>query len=391
MFVVIVVGIMAVLFAYIAQLKRLRFCLKISFLIIFLFLALRYNYGSDYPVYFDIFFNINEFSLADIKDIWLKTFEFSIVGADNPELELGVGYPSNIELGWQALCLLFRPLGFFAMIAALALFNCMVYYYFIKKYVPPAYYWFAIFLYVFTPELMLYHLSGMRQSVAISIFLLSINYIYSKDFPRYALLIFLATLFHTSAVILFPIYLIGVLNFKTNIPIAIGIFAIFLLLFLLQGPISQVMDAFISTYAVRYSIYTNPGEMDTGIQIILYAIIMILLLLSDRYQREEMSLLYKIAYLSIFTVPFALILQMIARIGMYFQPVLFLASYPFILLKMDKFFPKYSLLARYTFIVIIAFWTIYVFYNFISPSEGWTTSFRSYDTIFSSPLMYQRE
>lgn len=379
---------MAVLFAYIAQFKRLRFCLKIAFLIIFLFLALRYNYGSDYPAYFDTFFSLNKFRLEDIKDIWMQTFVFSIIGSDNPALQLGVGNPSNIELGWQALCLLFQPLGFFAMVAALALFNCMVYYYFIKKYVPPAYYWFAVFLYVFTPQLMLYNLSGMRQSVAISIFLLSINYIYKKDFLRYALLIFLATLFHTSAIILLPVYLLGVMNFKTNIPMAICMLSIFLLLFLLQGPLSQGLGAFISTYAVKYEVYQNPGAMGTGLQIVLYAIIMILLLLYDRYQSKEISLLFKIATLSIFVIPFALILQMISRIGMYFQPVLFVAAYPFILLKMDKFFPKSSLLARYSFIVIIAFWTIYIFYSFFQSSEAWKMSFRTYDTIFSSPVVY---
>lgn len=388
MLVVIVVGIMAVLFAYIAQLKRLRFCLKISFLVIFLFLALRYNYGSDYPAYFDIFFSLNKFRLEDIKDIWMQTFVFSIIGSDNPALQLGVGNPSNIELGWQALCLLFQPLGFFAMVAALALFNCMVYYYFIKKYVPPAYYWFAVFLYVFTPELMLFNLSGMRQSVAISIFLLSINYIYKKDFLRYALLIFLATLFHTSAIILLPVYLLGVLNFKIDIPKAIVIFALFALLFLLKGPLSQVMSSFISTYAVKYEVYDNPGVMRTGLGIVLYAIIMIILLLYDRYQSKEMSLLFKIATLSIFVIPFTLILQMISRIGMYFQPVLFVAAYPFILLKMDKFFPKSSLLARYSFIVIIAFWIIYMFWTFMNSPEEWMMSFRSYDTIFSSPVIY---
>lgn len=388
MFVVIVVGIMAVLFAYIAQLKRLRFCLKISFLIIFLFLALRYNYGSDYPAYFDVFLSLNKFGLEDIKDIWMKTFVFSIVGADNPELELGVGNPSNIELGWQALCLLFRPLGFFAMIAALALFNCMVYYSFIKKYVPPDYYWFAVFLYVFTPELMLYHLSGMRQSVAISIFLLSINYIYKKDFLRYALLISLATLFHTSAIILLPVYLIGVMNFKTNIPIAIGIFAIFLLLFLFQGPISQVMDVFISTYAVKYKVYEDPGGMGTGIQIVSFAIVLILILLLEQHQNKEISILFKIAILFIYTIPLALILKMISRIGMYFHPVLLLCVYPFISLKMDKIIPKGTLWVRYSFVLFVAIWTIYLFYSFFASSEAWKMSFRSYDTIFSSPVIY---
>lgn len=388
MIAVILIGIMAIFFAYIAQLKRLGFCLKISFLIIFLFLALRYNYGNDYPNYFNTFFLINERSLADIKNIWINQFVFSLVGADNLALELGAEYPIYTEFGWQVLCILFRPLGFFAMVAALALFNCIVYYYFIKKYVPPVYYWLAVFLYIFTPELMLYQLSSMRQTAAITIFMLSINYIYKKDFLRYALLIFLATLFHTSAILLLPVYLIVLKDAKITIPIAIFIFSVFLFLFFLQGQISQVIGDITSIYAVRYDVYKKSGDMNTSIGILLYAVILIILLLYDRFQNREISLLFRIASLYIFTIPFALAIQISARIGMYFQPMLFLSAYPFILLKMNKYFPKSSLLARYSFVVVIVFWTIYMFYSFFTSSSEWMMTFRSYDTIFSSPEIY---
>lgn len=378
---VVTIGIIATLFAYIAQFKELRFCLKISFLIIFLFLALRYNYGPDYETYRDLFLSIDQFGLEDIKDIWMKTFFFNLIGSD----KLG-GYTGSTEVGWQALCFLFQPLGFFAMVATLALFNCLVYYYFIKKYVPPAYYWFAVFLYVFTPDLMIVHASAMRQSVAISIFLLSINYIYKKDFPRYALLIFIATLFHTTAIILLPVYLLGALNFKTNLPAAIGIFAVFLLLFLLKGPLSQIMGTF--TYATKYEIYNESTITGGALTISFYAIILILLLLYDRYQNKEISLLFKIAALNIFMIPLVFIMGMIGRLGMYFQPLLFFVVYPFVLLRMDKIIPKYPLLFRYSFMVIIGFYAIYMFWNFVQSPESWKMTFRTYDMIFSSPVIY---
>ncbi len=158
---VAILNIIVVLFAYLARYRRTKFGLKVSFFLIFLFLALRYDYGNDYPGYLKHFLVINQYA-------WIDYFGKSL----------------QFEPGWTFLCRLFEPLGFFAMTAVLALFNCVVYYRFIKKYVPPAYYWFAVFLYVFTPGFMLIHSSAMRQSVAITLFIFSIDYLYKSNRGR---------------------------------------------------------------------------------------------------------------------------------------------------------------------------------------------------------------
>ena len=367
---------MAIFFAYIAQVKRLRFCLKISFLIIFLFLALRYNYGNDYMSYLNMFFDINQRGFESFRDLWMNTFLFNIISPDNEELKFVFANSSNVELGWQALCLMFKPFGFFAMIAFLALFNCVVYYFFIKKYVPPAYYWLAVFLYVFSPSLMLTHSSAMRQSVAIALFLIAINYIYEKKFLRYTLLISLATLFHASAIILLPIYLLGVLRFKTSTPIAIGAFLLFLVLFLLKDPLLQAMGVFVSTYASKYEVYQEASAIGSGLGVILSSTFLILILLYDKYQNKEISLQFKIAILSFFLIPLSLVVMMIGRLSLYFLPPL-ITVYPMVLLKMDNYLFKYS------FMVIIVLWTLYGLLVFFQ-SDIYRIPFGTYDTIFSS-------
>ena len=199
-------NIVFVLLAYLAQYKNQAYLLKVSFFLIFLFLALRYNFGNAYKIYLEDFLVINSYQLIDYSDESLY-----------------------YERGWLFLYRLFQPLGFFALIAVLAAFNCFVYYHLIKKYVLPGYYWFAVFLYVFTLGFMLVHCTAMRQSLAIALFLFSIDYIHKKDAIRYFLCIGLASLFHSSALVLLPVYLLCIFDWKINRPLAIIFFVTYII------------------------------------------------------------------------------------------------------------------------------------------------------------------
>jgi hypothetical protein len=76
MIVTIIVGLFAVLFAYLAKYKNAQWGLKVSFFIIFFFLALRYNFGNDYEVYLKIFLEISQynyinFAVINIEPGWV--------------------------------------------------------------------------------------------------------------------------------------------------------------------------------------------------------------------------------------------------------------------------------------------------------------------------------
>ena len=355
MIAVIILGILSVFFAFLAQKKKLRFGLKVSFLLIFTFLALRYNYGSDYMTYYKDFFVINSYPSINFFD---KSFHY--------------------EAGWLFLCRVFSPFGFFSLVIVLAAFNCIVYYWFIKKYVPTKYYWLAVFLYVFTPGFMLVQASAMRQSIAIALFLISVPYIFKKKPIHYFVLIGIAYLFHASALILIPIYFIGIFNWKINTKMGFVIFLLFLFLFTYGNLLLTQFNNLLSLYFQQYETYSGTGaDINSGLGVIFLSIIMIFLIFYSHFQNKEVDILFKLAILGFMFIPAGLQISMFSRIGMYFTPVT-IAVYPSVVMKINK------ILLKRLFSFFIILFTLYTFIMFLTTGV-FAEGFKSYQTIFSAP------
>lgn len=353
----IIMGISAILFAYLSQYKHFENGLKISFSIICLFLALRYNFGNDYAAYLNRFIEINNYTNFDFFD---KTI--------------------HVEPGWIILCRIFEPFGFFAMIATLALVNCIVYYRFIKKYVAVENYWLAVFLYLFNPAFMLTHASAMRQSLAIAIFIFSLDYLYNKDLIRYFLCIGTAWFFHTSAAILFPIFLIGFFNWNIN-KAGIAVFiSIFLSLFIFSQSIMPYMNQLISMYFDQYEIYENAGFVSSGVGVLMISSFFILLLHFERFQTKQVALVFKVAVIGFIFIPLSLLIQILGRMGMYFEIVTIIV-YPVVYAS----FKRVEL--RKVFVSSLVFLTIFSFVQFFQ-NPTYRDAFSTYKTIFSAPKLY---
>jgi len=284
---------------------------------------------------------------------------------------------NRVESGWILLCIIFKPLGFFTMIAFLALFNCVFYYQLIKKYVPIKYYWLAVFVYVFSPGFMLIHASAMRQSVAIAIFIFSLKYIYNKDIIRYFICIVIASLFHTSALILLPVILLGILNWKIRTVSIITIISIFISLFMFSNEIAPYMSEFISKYFDRYEMYEGAGKIGSGIGVLYLSILFFLALYYEKYQDRENSIIFKLAIIGFMFIPLGMYIQLIGRVGMYFTPAT-IAVYPIIQMNMKK--PIYR-----TYYILLVIVTVYTFITFFQ-SDLWSNFFGVYHTIFSSDV-----
>jgi transmembrane protein EpsG len=341
-----------VFLAGLAKSKKSDYWLRLSFTLIFLFLSLRYNYGNDYKSYLEHFVDIQHFDIE-----------------------------GRFEPAWQLLCLLFKPIGFFAMTAFLAAFNCFVYYRFVKKYVPPVYYWLAVFLYVFNPYLMLVQSSAMRQSIAISIFLISIEYLYKKDIVRYFLCIGLASLFHQSALILLPLFLIFVIDWKvTNMKAAI-LFILFLLLLVFSNYLAPYLNVFIVKYFSKYELYQEgAAKLGSGIGVLYKMIFMAFFLYYAKFNKGKNVVLFKITIFHYYFIPLALIMASMGRVAMYMEPVE-IAAIPIMLIgiKDSKF--KSLIIAPYTLFVLYSF---YIFFQ----SPVWRVAFGVYNTIFSAPKIF---
>jgi transmembrane protein EpsG len=350
--VTIILGIFSVFFAYIAKFKNQEWGLKLSFTFIFIFLALRYNFGNDYESYYSI---------------------FNYIAQDNQN---AISY-LHLEPGWKLINWLFRDLGFFSMTVVLALINCIIYYRFIKKYVQVSYYWLAIFFYIFNPNFMLIHSSAMRQSAAIMIFIFSLDYLYKKELIRYILCIAVASLFHYSALLLLPVFLLAFFNKKINIISGSIIFTIYISLYLFWEILSPYLTEFISSFYEKYNYYQERGKINSGLGILFYSVIFILILYFEKIQSREIGLIFKLTIVSFLIMPLSLIILMTGRFGMYFAPATIIV-YPSILINLNK--PGNKIIIS----TILILFTIFQFFQFFY-SDIYQNYFMNYQTIFSSP------
>lgn len=357
----LVFNIIAVFLSWLEGSKKNKHGLKLSLFVVFLFLAIRYDYGNDYFSYFNTYIDLNTGNFKWINNTTIK----------------------GIEIGWILLNRIFGFFGvsgFFCMIAFLSAFSCTVVYKFIKKYVPARYYWFAVFFYVFNFETMLIPCSAMRQAVSITFFILAFDCIVEKKLFRYIFLILCAMLFHTSAIFLLPLILLRYNKWKVGIYQIIVLMVIFILAMIKQNEIRMYINQLISRYFSFYEIYSSfysdfstTAGLGFVINIIIYTYAMIV---ARKDKKFEDNLLTKIVLISIFIIPLILILPLITRLNYYLLPIMMIV-FPtvFSLIKNKDL--------RFFYMSFVIAFTLYTFVAFIY-EENNRPYYEEYKTIFSS-------
>jgi transmembrane protein EpsG len=353
-----------------------KMALKIVFIIIFLFLGLRYQFGNDYRGYITLFNEANSYD----------SFHVALLNA------------KRREIGWFLLNYIFGffgTYGFQIQVFVLSIFNSVVYYKFIVRYCPPAYYWFAVFIYIFNPANMLIQSSAMRQSLSICIFLLAIDFLIRKKLFAYIIAILFASLFHISALVLLPLYLLNKVNFTLGrkIPVFFLLFFVFIWLSgdIVFFPIRWILNKF---FADIYLFYVGGRELDTGLGVLFQFSYMLAflyfykfnrVLTSDatdsrpkdlRIQKMTDNIIIMLSLIYYMFIPLGLYLGMISRVSMYFSPIL-IVGYPVMLSKIK------SESIRVILIVLLIFFTLYTYFLFFLPDSGWITHFGIYKTIFN--------
>lgn len=235
--------------------KQLRCKLFWTFIPLFLFGALRVNFGNDYDRYEDFF---NEFHTS--------TFIFD----EN----------HHVEYGYQLLCYLlpsFRSvlvLNSFLLCVALAMF-CY-------RNVPKEYLWLAVLLIFLNVEKNIYgSLVGTRNGFAVSVFLLSTVFIQKRNLWAFAGMTFVAMQLHSSAIFYMPIaYFIGLNKELTRKEIAVWIIAIFSIVLFSASGMMDLLAPYILDYKESYELYMSEeyhrGFLLTVTGLILIALFFIL-------------------------------------------------------------------------------------------------------------------
>ncbi len=146
--------------------------------VLFLFAALRYMYGSDYPAYYAHYLEIRAGN-PDVYDEWL----FTLLNRLSPSFYVVIAVTSAVFVyGVYRL-----------IIGTLSTRDA----------------WLGLLIFVISPYLFLMNLSAIRQCMAMVLFMAAIPFAARKKLIPYALLILLATMMHKTAVILLPIYFVA--------------------------------------------------------------------------------------------------------------------------------------------------------------------------------------
>jgi hypothetical protein len=220
----------------------------------------------------------------------------------------------------------------------------------------------------------------MRQTIAIGLFLFAIDYINKIDAIRYGLCIGLASLFHSSALVLLPVYLLGVLDWTFNKKTAIFLFTVYLLSFVLSQSFLPMINILVSSFFVRYQEYEGVTEIGTGLGLILNSALFFLVLYYTDLQNNKASIFFKILIISYLFIPLSLDLSMLGRASMYFWPSM-IVVFPMTLSNIKNPIFKTIVLG------VIVTLTIYGFNEFFN-SEIYGSSYKTYKTIFSATELY---
>lgn len=330
--------------------KRRRGFLFLSFFLLFVFSALRYNFGNDYTSY-------------------QRWFEYIKIGGKSP-------YGSQIGFTWLNRII---P-SYYLLLAIISFLFLWSVYHMIKANLDAELYGLAVFIFTINPYLFLMNLSAIRQSIAIALFIIAVNCAQKKQLVRYIILIAVAGLFHTSAIVLFPFYFIINENKINKFFVAI-IAGLLILTFadekFFNNTIQSILNFFDNS---QYEHYYSDVQGNSLRATLLSSIYLIYVLLNINRLSGKKLLFSKLYLISLILAIFEFRLSMLTRIQMYFDifsiislPSIFTHCYKNSRGTADKIF---NVIIFPTLIVIIYFLRYYSFFT----NPLWE-SFRTYHSI----------
>lgn len=366
MFVAILVTILAIFLSSLDRKGSKVSGLKLAFVIITLYLSIRYDYGNDYLGYLDSFNGYKSYrsSLLDISAL--------------------TDLHGHGDWGWVLLNILFQPVGFFVMVIILTILENIVVYDFIKTYVSKTWYPFAVFIYTMNTNLMIVGGSMMRQWLAICIFIYAFRFIRDKKPIYFFLLILIASKFHSSANILYPMYFIGYLRDVKLSSKSLYWFIPFLVSWFVVAPMvfqNNLGFLFSMESFEHFEIYEGTGTGEKfGILGIIGAFLFPVICISqvNKFDSNVRSLVL-IYFCSILIRPLGLVLGMVNRMSFYFMAYS-IVVFPIAMQEIRKIKIDYV----YMLMIIIIVPMLRDYWAFFH-SEVWIDHFMTYKTIFGVP------
>lgn len=346
----------AVLIAFIGR-NRGKAFLGIAFFVLFAFAALRYMYGNDYASYL--------YHYNSIQTGWESPFD---------------GEPLYTLLNQ------FFP-SFYWLIAVTSLAFVMAVYLLVHRNLEQEYAWLGLLIFVISPYLFLMNLSAIRQCIAMVFFIVAVYFGVRRKPIFYIAFVVIGALFHKSAYVLLPVYiLLDDRRFKKR-HVVITVVALFLLLWVVDLSSIIIWAAQIFDDA-NYMAFANNGLTNSLRATLLTGISFVYVLGNLPKLQGKEVMIGKLYLLSLILGILAYRLAMLTRIQMYFDifavvalPTIFcrVQQSPALVYRDKKMLTIWNIANKYVLPVLILLVYILRYYSFFSnPMWG---SFQEYRTI----------
>ena len=168
---------------------------------------------------------------------------------------------SRYELGYVLINTIIKTFtnNYTILLGIISIIYLYSIYHFINKHSKSK--WISIFLF-YTLGIYFLIFNLLRQCIAISIFLYAIDFIINKNPIKYIISIFIASLFHITALILIPIYLFA--NKRINL---ISILSIIMIILAMLFCFDQIMNILIKIFPQYSRYYISSKYAGTGVKL----------------------------------------------------------------------------------------------------------------------------
>ena len=287
-----------------------------SFIVLFLFAALRYDFGNDYEAYYELFqaYKLTGKSSFDKEVLFLALYEI---------------FPD-----------------FFSLIAFMSLIFVFTLWKLIKNHMQAEYIWTSIAILLINPYLFLMDLSAMRQTMALVFFIQAVYFSRRKTPILYCLCIIVATLFHRSAILLLPFYFWANERYVSKLYSTLVTMGILFFLFspdLIMNFFEKVIENFESP---NYQHYLSQGIGNSFRSIVLTSISLGYVLIKMPYLNGEPLFFSKLWTVGLALNVMAYRLSMLTRVEMYFS-IFSIVALPLLVIDSWRTTSKHSALYNF--------------------------------------------
>lgn len=163
-----------------------------------------------------------------------------------------------------------------------------------------------------------FYMNAMRQGISIALIFFSIKFIFEKKVLFFLLVVYVASLFHKSAIVFFPIYFIQYINIENKrwlMPL------IFIAVFVLKDYIFQYVFAGLISDSEQYSMYMNFSDNHGILYFSLYfvAFVFCYLFSLSIKNNKNFSILLNIVFVALLFQVICLTNPAFNRISIYFS------------------------------------------------------------------------